>query len=56
MKEKEEDEKLLGELIKKRKDENEAFIKLLQAMENKTQDTTTKNQSNEKTHNHKSIL
>lgn len=37
MKEKDENEKLIGKLIKKRKQENEAFIKLLSAIETKSQ-------------------
>lgn len=35
MKEEQNSEKLIGELIKKRKEENQAFIKLLHAIENK---------------------
>jgi hypothetical protein len=37
MKPKDENEKLIGKLIKKRKQENEAFIKLLSAIEIKDQ-------------------
>lgn len=35
MEKKDENEKLIGKLIKKRKAENDAFIKLLNAMETK---------------------
>jgi hypothetical protein len=47
MKEKDDNEKLIGKLIKKRKQENEAFIKLLSAMETK-QGLPEKSKSNKK--------
>lgn len=44
---KDENEKLIGKLIKKRKAENEAFIKLLSAMETK-QSLSEKSKSTKK--------
>lgn len=58
MNEKEDNEKLIGKLIKKRKEENEAFMKLLNAMDIKAQQDSAKHAplNKEKTLNHKSIL
>jgi hypothetical protein len=57
MKEKEDSEKLIGKLMKKRKEENEAFIKLLHAIESKTQGSNeSRVLKNKQSTNHKSIL
>jgi hypothetical protein len=42
MKEAGKNEQMIGRLIKKRKEENDAFIKLLHAIENKTNAITAK--------------
>ncbi len=50
MEDKEENEKLIGKLIKKRKAENEAFVKLLNAIDKRgiALDYTLKNKRNPK--------
>ena len=48
MKEKEDNEKLIGKLIKKRKEENKAFVKMLNALESKAPSVPTNSKSNSK--------
>jgi hypothetical protein len=49
MKEKEDSERLIGKMIKKRKEENKAFIKILNALDPKQSDgDATKNNSKSK--------
>ena len=55
MKEKQDSDKMIEKLIEKRKAENEAFKKLLRAIENNSHDTG-KDHAPKQNNNHKPIL
>ena len=48
MKEKEDSERLIGKLIKKRKEENKAFTKILNALDQKQSDGNASKKNNSK--------